>query len=109
MMISSASPVAGASVTGVVLAGVVAAGMVGGVLVVGTVGAPVSAAPVSAALVSAPSSASLPQPATRRAATTGTSSHFRGFDIMDRVSTGLLDWPAAHPATTPGTGQRQDV
>jgi Fe-S cluster biogenesis protein NfuA len=29
--------------------------------------------------------------------------------MMDRVSMGLLDWPAAHPATWPGAAQRQDV
>src|SRR5262245_61858089 len=109
MMISTASPCAGASVTGAVLSGgVVVAGIVPAVVVASVVGG-VVAAVVSAAVVSDPWSESLPQPASRRPATTGTSSHFGGFDIMDRVSTGLLDWPAAHPAMRPGTARRQDV
>ena len=105
MMISTVLPSAGASVTGVVLAAVVEAGVVGGALVVAAVVGVVAAA----ALVSDPPSESLPQPATRRAAAAGTTSHLRGFDMMDRVTTGLLDWPAAHPAISRETAQRQDV
>ena len=109
MMISTELPWVGSSVTGAVLAAVVAvvveAIVMGGALVVAAVVGVV----VATALVSEPPSESLPQPATRRAAAAGTTSHLRGFDMMDRVSTGLLDWPAADPATSRGTAHRQDV